>query len=119
MNTTLSTFLEHELRSAVITERAGSLATAWRHLERAHILSQAFAWPHTRVHLRMLSFGWRRRDLREVVGQIARTIGGGPASLLGRAPRGNTGGARVGIFAPMPIPDDLAALLDASANQSR
>ncbi|HVH17070.1 MAG TPA: DUF3703 domain-containing protein [Myxococcota bacterium] len=29
----------------------------------------------------------------------------------GRAPRGNTGGADVGIFAPMEIPDDLASLL--------
>lgn len=118
MNTTLSTFLEHELRCAVVTERAGDLPTAWRHLERAHILSQAFAWPHTRVHMRMLAFGWRRRDLREVLGQIARIIGGGPASLLGRAPRGNTGGARVGIMTPMAIPDDLAAMLD-TANHPR
>ena len=114
MHATLSTFVDDELRSAALTERAGDLPTAWRHLERAHIVSQAFAWPHTRVHLRMLGFGWRRRDLREVLGQIARTIGGGPASLLGRAPRGNTGGASVGIFTPMPIPDDLAAVLDAA-----
>jgi len=112
MNKTLSTFVDDELRAAAATERAGALPTAWRHLERAHIISQAYAWPHTRVHLHMLAFGWRRRDVREVLGQITRTLGGGIASLLGRAPLGNTGGARVGVFTPMPIPDDLAAVLE-------
>jgi len=34
-------------------------------------------------------------------------------SWTGRAPRGNTGGADVGIFTPMEIPPDLRALLDA------
>jgi len=44
-----SAFLE-ELAVARRTEQANDLARAWRHLERAHVLSQAHAWPHVRVH---------------------------------------------------------------------
>ena len=82
------------------------------HLERAHVLSQAFAGPHVRVHGRMLGYGLRRLDLREVLGQLARVLVAAPGSWLGRAPLGNTGGADVGILTPMPIPEDLQALLD-------
>lgn len=67
---------------------------------------------HVRVHLRMLAFGLRRRDPVEVFGQLLRVLVAGPGSLLGRAPLGNTGGARVGILTPMPIPEDLRAMLD-------
>jgi len=35
-----------------------------------------------------------------------------PGSWLGRAPLGNTGGANVGIFTPMAIPEDLQRMLD-------
>lgn len=101
-----------ELASAASAEGAGRLAAAWRHLERAHILSQAYAWPHTVVHARMLGFGWRRRDVGEIAGQLIRLLVAAPGSLLGRAPRGNTGGANVGILTPMTIPDDLQAVID-------
>lgn len=101
-----------ELESAMAAEREGKLPAAWRHLERAHVLSQAHAWPHTVVHARMLGFGWRRGDMREVVGQLVRLFVAGPGSLLGRAPLGNTGGADVGILTPMAIPDDLRAILE-------
>lgn len=113
MNPTLRAAFEHELRAAVEAEARAELPRAWRHLERAHVLSQAFVWPHVVVHWRMLGYGWRRRDVKEMAGQVARVLGAGPASWLGRAPVGNTGGANVGIFTPMPIPDDLRAILDA------
>jgi hypothetical protein len=60
----------------------------------------------------MLLFAVRRRDLREVLGQMVRVTLAAPASWLGRAPIGNTGGADVGLLTPMPLPDDLRALLD-------
>jgi hypothetical protein len=59
----------------------------------------------------MFAFAWRRRNFREWAGQIPRLLLAAPGSWLGRAPLGNTGGANVGIFTPMPIPDDLQALL--------
>ncbi|PTL84910.1 hypothetical protein DAT35_07610 [Vitiosangium sp. GDMCC 1.1324] len=112
MKPKLRAAFEAELRQATDAEQGGELPRAWRHLERAHILSQAYAGPHVRVHGLMFAFGWRRGDVREVLGQLARILVAGPGSWLGRAPLGNTGGANVGILTPMPIPEDLAALLE-------
>ncbi|EAU62246.1 DUF3703 domain-containing protein [Stigmatella aurantiaca] len=107
MNLHLQEHFDQELRASTEAEARGELAASWRFLERAHILSQAHAWPHLRVHGAMFAFAWRRRDLRECLGQWPRLLLAAPGSWLGRAPRGNTGGANVGIFTPMPIPADL------------
>jgi hypothetical protein len=85
---------------------------AWTHLERAHIVSQPLVAEHVRTHAAMLVTAVRRRDAKEAVGQLFRVIVAAPGSLTGRYPVGNTGGADVSAFAPMPIPDDLRALLD-------
>ena len=82
-------------------------AAEWRHLERAHILSQPKAVLHVRTHVAMLAAGIRRHDRREIVGQLLRLLVAGPGSLTGRYPVGNTGGADVSALTPMPIPDDL------------
>ena len=113
MKPKLRAAFEAELGEATRAEAGGELARAWRHLERAHILSQAYAGPHVRTHCRMLGFGWRRRDVGELFGQLVRIVVAGPGSWMGRAPLGNTGGANVGILTPMPIPEELRALLDA------
>jgi uncharacterized protein DUF3703 len=107
------------VRAAIETELTTARAETgdadrWRALERAHVLSQPWAWPHTTVHWRMLGLGLRQRDRREVVGQVVRLIVAGPGSLSGRYPKGNTGRADVGLTQPMPIPDDLAAILGAT-----
>jgi hypothetical protein len=111
MRPRLREHFEQELRQAVACEMRGELDSAWNHLERAHILSQAHAGPHIQVHWKMFTFAWRTRDVRELLGQLPRILLAGPGSLLGRAPLGNTGGTDVGIFTPMPIPQDLEALL--------
>ena len=101
----------HERQAARDAERRGELATAFAHLERAHILSQRHAFAHAGIHLRMLRVGWKRRDAREIAGQLSRTLA---ALLFSRlwVPHGNTGGANVSALRPMPVPDDLAALLE-------
>ena len=63
------------------------------------------------AHLGMLRIGWRRRDLREILGQLIRIPGGAIGSAIGRVPRGNTGGANVSALRPLPIPPDLRELL--------
>jgi hypothetical protein len=108
----LKSYLEKELNESMTAIARNELDSCWIHLERAHILSQAYPWPHVRVHLWMLYVGLKKRDLREIVGQVARTVVAAPGSWLGRAPPGNTGGANVGILQPMPIPDDLRAILE-------
>jgi hypothetical protein len=84
----------------------------WRHLERAHILSQPMAVPHVRTHVAMLGYGLRHRDGREMVGQLVRLVVAAPGTWTGRYPIGNTGGANVSALKSMPIPDDLQAVLN-------
>ncbi len=62
--------------------------TRWAHLERAHILSQPYPWPHTRNHLAMLVLALRRRDRRETLGQVVRIIVAAPRLRVGPLPRG-------------------------------
>ncbi len=97
---------------------SGDTAEEWRHLERAHILSQPLAGAHVRTHVAMLAFGVRQRDRREVTGQLVRLLVAGPGSAMRRYPLGNTGGANVDAVTPMPIPSDLRAVLDGSATVS-
>lgn len=86
-------------------------AEEWRHLERAHILSQPSAWHHVQTHGAMFVAALRQRDRHEAVGQMFRFLVAAPGSLTGRYPVGNTGGADVSAFEPMPIPDDLQSYL--------
>lgn len=84
----------------------------WPNLERAHIVSQPWAWPHTRVHLEMLKVAIRQRDRRELLGQLVRTAVAGPGSLVGRYPIGNTGRTTMGLTDVADVPDDLALIVD-------
>ncbi|MFJ2028619.1 DUF3703 domain-containing protein [Streptosporangium sp. NPDC087985] len=97
-----------EMRTARSTADSGA---RWRHLERAHIISQPWPWPHTRNHLAMFALAVRERDRREAFGQVIRIIVAAPGSALGRYPEGNTGRATVPLTQPQPVPEDLAALL--------
>jgi len=107
----ITTALDIDRRAARDARDAGDLETAWRLLERTHILSQPWAWPHVRSHLDMLRLTVHARDRHEMVGQIVRTLVAGPGSAAGRYPLGNTGRATVPATQPMPIPEDLAELL--------
>jgi len=81
------------------------------HLERAHILGQSYIIPHTQSHWWMLKLGFKRHDIKEVIGQITRIL----ASIIFSriwVPIGNTGGANVNPLKPMTIPDDLRKYLD-------
>jgi hypothetical protein len=100
-----------ELQAALAATARQDLPTAFAHLERAHILGQRWALPHTHTHLLMLRQALRTRDLREILGQLVRIIGGFPLSLFGRVPIGNTGGANVPPEQTMPVPADLQSVL--------
>jgi len=100
-----------EHRAADQARIAGDTAQEWKHLERAHILSQPLPGPHVVTHLAMFRYAVRHRDRREILGQVLRSLVAGPGSATGRYPLGNTGGANVSARAPMPVPEDLAAIL--------
>lgn len=105
-------YVELELNAAQAAERAGASLAAFRHLERAHVLGQRSTAQHVRVHMQMLIWGLRHHNPREVIGQMTRLVGAATKTWVGLVPEGNTGGANVSAFKPMPIPDDLADLID-------
>ena len=84
---------------------------AWRHLERAHILSQPWSVQHTHVHWLMLKFGIRIKNRKEILGQLPRLLFGGVKSFVGKIPVGNTGGANVPPLQRMEIPEDLKTMM--------
>lgn len=100
-----------ELQAARLATDRQDLPAAFAHLERAHILGQRWALPHTHTHLLMLRHGWRTGDRREILGQVPRIVFGFFMSFFGRVPTGNTGGANVSPEQPMPIPADLQTIL--------
>jgi hypothetical protein len=63
------------------------------------------------VHLHMLQWGIRHRRPREVLGQVLRLLGAATKTAIGLVPEGNTGGANVSALKPMPIPQDLSAII--------
>ena len=87
-------------------------ADPWPALERAHLLSQPWAWTHTRVHVAMLRLALAQRDRREFVGQVVRLAVAGPGSLAGKYPAGNTGRTTMGLTETAPLPADIAEVLD-------
>jgi hypothetical protein len=119
-NTTIGVTRHGALKAAWRTERnlakgaraAGDADGEWRHLERAHILSQPNVRLHVATHLAMLGAALRERNRHEIGGQLARLVLAAPGTVTGKYPRGNTGGANVSAFRPLPVPADLAAILD-------
>ena len=107
-----------ELNAARTARTTGDTSSEWTHLERAHILSQPLAAPHVRTHAAMFAAALRRSDWHELVGQLFRIIVAAPGSITGKYPLGNTGGANVSAFEPMPIPEDLRPLLPDAAEAS-
>ena len=111
METELRNAYDVELRAFRAAAREGAIESAFRHLERAHILSQRHTRQHAHVHWLMLRLAASTRNWREVVGQVPRVVA---AALFSRiwVPLGNTGRANVSALRPMPLPEDLRAVLE-------
>jgi hypothetical protein len=101
----IATLLDAELTAARTSD------DPWPSLERAHLLSQPWGWPHTRVHLAMLRVAVQQRDRREAIGQIIRVAVAGPGSLVGKYPPGNTGRTTMGLTETATLPPDIDEVL--------
>jgi len=102
---------KNEMKLAIENYWQQNYLKAFKHLENAHILGQRSIRAHTYSHWWMLRVGLKRNDFREIFGQIMRII----ASIIFSriwVPVGNTGGANVSPVKPMPIPNELAVLMD-------
>lgn len=110
MNGALRTAYAAELAAASAAGVRGDAGAAFRHLERAHILSQRYTRNHVYVHWLMLKLGATAGDWREVLGQLSRITAAAIFSHIW-VPVGNTGRANVSAMKPMPIPEDLRGIL--------
>ena len=117
MQESLKFYYRTELKNAEAAFIAKEYIQSWRYLERAHILAQPYAFEHTAVHWKMLVFGMKIKNLKEVFGQIPRLIFGGVKSFVGTIPVGNTGGSNVPPLRSMPIPDDLQEIIRKGVNE--
>ena len=112
MPTALKPYFQKELTEAKNTFTKRYFQQSWRHLERAHILGQPYPIEHSYVHWKMLLFGIKIKNAKEVIGQIPRLLVGGVKSFVGHIPVGNTGGANVPPLKPMEIPQDLLTIIN-------
>ena len=83
----LRPFYRQELSAYRKAMQQGDFPLAWAHLERAHIIGQAYPWEHSYAHWLMLSFGIKIKSLKEVLGQIPRLLVGGVKSFVGKIPK--------------------------------
>ncbi|MBK7230795.1 MAG: DUF3703 domain-containing protein [Saprospiraceae bacterium] len=116
MPSALKPFYNKELSAAEKAFTKGLLQQSWNHLERAHILGQPYPYTHSFVHLKMLLFGFKTKNTKEIIGQIPRLLVGGVKSFVGIIPVGNTGGANVPPLLPMEIPEDLLTIIKTHSN---
>jgi hypothetical protein len=93
----------------------GELEAGFAHLERAHVIGQAFVAPHARSHWLMLKVEFRRRRGAAALGQGVRIVLGVLGSAVGVVPVGNTGGSDVSMFKRMPIEPELQNIIDGGA----
>jgi hypothetical protein len=119
MPKSLKLYFDLELEQFENSLLNNNLSRAWNHLERAHIIGQAYPWEHTLIHWKMLGFGIRIKSTKEIVGQIPRLLVGGVKSFVGEIPVGNTGGANVPPLQPMKIPDDIMDIFKKSGTTPR
>ena len=112
MKTALKQAFEDEMAAAWNHYRSGRLDTAFRHLERAHVLGQRHVMPHVRSHWLMLKIGLARRSPAEVWGQAVRIVLGALGSAVNVVPVGNTGGTNISMFKRLPIAPDISRVID-------
>lgn len=110
----IAPYVDAEIAEARRLEASGAVAVAFAHLERAHVLGQASTVQHVRVHLQMLAWAMRHRVWKEARGQVLRVFGAATKTVFGWVPTGNTGGANISPFKPLPVPRDLARVISAA-----
>ncbi len=103
----LQPYYKVELMSYHDQYKKGNLTIAWNHLERAHVIGQKYPYEHSYIHWKMLLFGLKIKNIKEVIGQIPRLLIGGVKSFVGKIPVGNTGGSNISGLKPLPIQKDI------------
>ena len=112
MNPVWRVAFDNEIALAKELIAKGELEASFHHLERAHVVGQAFVVPHAISHWLMLRVEFRRRRVMAVFGQAVRIVLGILGSAVGVVPTGNTGGTNISMFKRMPIDPELQNIID-------
>lgn len=112
MNPVQGAAFESEISCAKQFIAGGELEQGFAHLERAHVIGQAFVVPHARSHWLMLQVELRRKRPVAAFGQVVRIVLGMLGSAVGVVPVGNTGGSDISMFKRMPIAPELQDIID-------
>ena len=112
MNSVQRIAFDHEIALAKELIAKGELEASFSHLERAHVIGQAFAFPHAASHWLMLRVELRRKRAMAALGQTVRIVLGMLGSAVGAVPVGNTGGTDISMFKRMPIDPELQNIID-------
>lgn len=119
MNPVRRVAFDNEIALAKELIAEGELEASFSHLERAHVIGQAFVVPHATSHWLMLRVEFRRRRFVAVFGQIIRIVLGVLGSAVGVVPVGNTGGTDISMFKRMPVEPELQNIIDGVSPDSR
>ncbi len=109
---TIKPHFEAELKEAEWCNEQRDPAGSFTHLERAHVLGQSSTRLHVTAHWQMLKWAVQNGSVSEFVGQVMRIVGAATKTAIGWVPEGNTGGSNVSPFRRMPMPGDLAAIIE-------
>ena len=112
MPSQLEPYFEKELKAYFACMQNSNYQSAWRHLEKAHVIGQAYPLKHTYVHWKMLQFGIQIKSMKEVIGQVPRLLIGGVKSFVGKIPVGNTGGANIPPLKTLPIEQEILEIFE-------
>lgn len=108
---------DSEIRQAMAMLRAGEIDGGFTHLERAHVIGQAYVVPHVVSHWHMLRVEVKRGRPVAALGQAVRIVLGGLGSAVGVVPTGNTGGSDISMFKRMPIDPELQKVIYGNADK--
>lgn len=112
MNPILRAAFDREMYLANDLISIGELDAGFLHIERAHVLGQAFVVAHARTHWLMFKVEVLRRRPVAAFGQVVRIVLGSLGSVFGNVPVGNTGGSDINMFKRMPIDQELQNIID-------
>lgn len=102
--------LNEELQRADAALSIEQFDEAWSLLSRAHMLGQAWNGPHARVHLAMIRYGIRRKQIGLTIRQVLILLSNPLATALVRHTVGASG-QNVNPLRRGPVPADLAQIL--------
>jgi len=114
MPDSLKPYYDAEITNYQFMMNKAELSEAWNHLERAHVIGQAYPYQHSYAHWKMLLFGIKIKSPKEIIGQLPRLLVGGVKSFVGKVPVGNTGGANIPPLQSLPIQEDIGAIFEKS-----